>query len=299
MQKYESKATIACVNFTPHWGNKAACLEKIKTQIRQAAKQGADIIVFPELALGGYECDEEGTRLKIPCKMHQEAAEVVPGPSTQQIAGLAKEMGVYVILGLTERDQDNPAIRYNSAAVIAPEGVLGTYRKLHLAAPPRWRESTCFTAGNSIPVWNTRFGPIGVVICLDFFRFPELSRIMVLKGARLIVNPMGSPSYPGKYEFLLQQAGCRASENFVYTAVANLVGIDRATSFHGNSVIAGPGLTRFVNIYAMGGETEEVVSATVNFDVIDYWREILDWRGMRQTKLITDEFVKLANVAKE
>lgn len=297
--KYENKVTVACVNFGGNWGNKAARLEKMKGQVRVAARQGANIIVFPETALTGYECDEEGTRLKKPCKLHAEGAELVPGPSTEEMASLAKELDVYIVFGMVERDKANPQQPpYNATALVAPEGVRGTYRKLHLAPPPRYRESICFTAGNSLPVWETRFGIIGILICYDFNFVPELARIMALKGARLIINTMGSPTMPGKRDFLVQQTGCRATENLLFTASANLVGPERTWSFHGNSTIAGPSNQRFANILAEAGDTEEIISATLNFDLIDYWVEILPWKAQRQAKLIAEEFIKIAQSSK-
>ena len=293
--KYENKVTVACVNFGGNWGNKAARLEKMKGQVRVAAKQGANIIVFPETALTGYECDEEGTRLKKACKFHAEGAEPVPGPSTEEMANLAKELDVYIIFGLVEQHDTNPELPpYNATALIAPEGVRGTYRKLHLAPPPRYRESICFTPGNSLPVWETRYGIIGILICYDFNFVPELARILALKGARLIINTMGSPTMPGKREFITQQTGARSTENLVYTATANMVGPERTISFHGNSTIAGPTPVRFANILAQAGDTEEIISATLNLDLIDYWVDILPWKAQRQGKLIAEELTKIA-----
>jgi predicted amidohydrolase len=88
-QKYEKVVSIACINFETVWGNKEANLEKIKRYINDAADQGNNIIVFPELALTGYECDEE-------C-MHKENAEIFPGPSSEEISHLTKKLKVYVV----------------------------------------------------------------------------------------------------------------------------------------------------------------------------------------------------------
>ena len=299
--KYESKATLALVNFNGEWGNKAARLEKMMGQVRVAARQGADIIVFPELCLSGYQCDEEGSRELKPCKMHEEAAETVPGPSSEEMAKLAKELGVYIIYGLPERDKTDPKIRYIAAAVVAPEGILGTYRKLHLAPNPKiptlypLLETICFKPGTEIPVWETKFGPIGILICFDSTFFPELARIMAFKGARLIINVSASPSSPGKLEFFTRQTGARASENFIYYGVTNLAGKDRALSFHGNSTIAGPTGSKFTTILAQAGEAEEIISASLNFDLVDFWNnEMIDWKAAHQTQLIGEEFLKIA-----
>lgn len=264
-QKYEKVVTIACINFETVWGNKEANLEKIKRYINDAADQGNNIIVFPELALTGYECDEE-------C-MHKENSETFPGPSSEEISHLTKKLKVYVIYGFPEKDRDNPEIRYISAAMVGPEGILGAYRKLHIAGPP-FTESKCFKPGNDLPIFETIYGPIGIQICYDFWMFPEISRILALKGARIIINTAASPSGPGKNYFIVQQTGARAVENYVYTASANLTGKERTKRFYGHSTIAGRGATKFVQIYAEGGEEEGIVSATLNFELLHKFRDV-------------------------
>ena len=102
--KYEKVVSIACVTFSTAWGDKGANLQKIKKFTEQAADQGNDIIVFPELALTGYECSGDFDH---GCKMHRELAETIPGPSTEEIADVAKKRAVYVIFGMPEKRQEN------------------------------------------------------------------------------------------------------------------------------------------------------------------------------------------------
>jgi len=265
-QKYEKTVSIACVNFATVWGDKQANLEKIKKYVILAAGQGNSIVVIPELALTGYECDEPGSGC-----MHEANAETIPGPSTEELAALAKEYDIYVIFGMPEKDTYHSDIRYISSAVIGPEGILGQYRKLHLMSPP-FTEKECFQRGDSLPLFETRFGPIGVQICYDFWTFPEMTRLLALKGARIITNTAASPSGPGKHLFMAQQTGARAVENIVYTASANLTGKDRTKSFYGHSTIAGRG-SKIVQIYAEGDEEEGIVSATLNFQLLHKLRE--------------------------
>jgi predicted amidohydrolase len=281
--------SIACINFHPQWGNKAANLAKMKTFVADAAKQGNNIIIFPELALSGYECSEDAGAEKKSCRMHSELAETIPGPSTEEMSALAKKLDVYIIFGMPEQDKKNPAIRYISSVVIAPEGILGAYRKLHLAPWPRFTESHCFFPGGKIPVWKTRYGTIGVLICYDFYFFPELARIMALKEANLLVNTTASASGPGKPYYIVQQTGSRATENLVYAASANLVGKERTKTYYGHSVIAGPHHPRPAHVFAEGGETEEIVSATLSFPRLSAYRDLLDWKKGRQSQLITKE----------
>ena len=286
---YEETVSLACVNFHTEWGDKAANVAKMKAFVTDAAHQGNNIVIFPELALSGYECSENIGPEKKSCKMHQELAEAIPGPSTEEMAGLAKELDVYIIFGMPEQDKKNSATRYISSVVIAPEGILGAYRKLHLAPWPRFTESLCFFPGDEVPVWQTRYGNIGVLICYDFYFFPELARIMALKEAILLVNTTASASGPGKPYYLVQQTGSRATENLVYAASANLVGKERTKTYYGHSVIAGPHHPSPAYVFAEGGEAEEIVSATLSFPRLSAYRDLLDWKKGRQWQLINKE----------
>lgn len=312
-ESYERVVTVGCVNFSPVWGDKKRTLAKLEANVVEAAAQGIDIVVFPEGSLTGASgCDacraEQG-----PCETHLELAETVPGPATDHIAGLAADHGIYVIFGLPERDADEPRVLYNAAAVIGPEGLLGAYRKVHLGTLPWVTEGLVFRPGDRLPVFPTRFGPIGVQICYDFWFNPELSRILALKGARLILNPCGTFAGPGKREYMVQTTSVRAQENLVYAASANLVGgpghedysaaaLDevRPASYLGHSVIAGPAFPRFSQVYAEGGDGEEIVSATLSFERLHRWQSVFpmrDWRRGRQlaaSRLIADEFDALA-----
>ena len=286
--------SVACINFHPEWGDKTANLAKIKTFTRDAAKQGNNIIVFPELALSGYECSEDMGAEHKSCQMHRDLCETIPGPSTEEMAQLAKQLNVYIIFGMPEQDQTDPAARYISSVVIAPEGILGAYRKLHLAPWPRFTESLCFSPGNDIPVWQTRYGNIGVLICYDFYFFPELARIMALKKATLLINTTASASGPGKPYYIVQQTGCRATENLVYAASANLVGKERTKTYYGHSVIAGPLHPKPAFIFAEGGDSEEIVSATLSFPRLSAYTDLLDWKKGRRSQLINKEMNKVS-----
>ena len=287
--------SLACINFHPEWGDKAANLAKMKTFVTDAAGQGNNIIVFPELALSGYECSADMGDQKKTCRMHAELAETIPGPATEEMSRLAEDLDVYIIFGMPEQDKTQPDRHYISSVVIAPDGILGAYRKLHLAPWPRFTESLCFSPGDEIPVWKTRYGNIGVLICYDFYFFPELARIMALKEATLLVNTTASASGPGKPYYIVQQTGCRATENLVYAASANLVGKERTKTYYGHSVIAGPQDPRPAYVFAEGGEAEEIVSATLSFAKLKTYTEKLDWKKNRQFQLINQEMNKFSS----
>lgn len=293
--EYEKSVMVAAVNFLGVWGNKADNLEKMKVQIRQAAQIGAKIIAFPELALSGYECGEEARAENRPCSMHAKTAETIPGPATEEIAKLTKELEVYVIFGMSEKDAKDPNIRYISAPVIGPEGLMGTYRKLHLAPLPIFTEPLCFKPGPpELPVFETRYGLIGVQICYDFWLVPELTRLLYLKGARIVFNLAGSAAGPGKAQFIVQQTGCRATESLIYAVSCNHVGKERTLSYYGHSTIAGPLFPRMSKIFAEGEEAEEIVCASLDLGALELFQSHLKIKKIGIWKFIAAEYEKIA-----
>src|SRR5690554_6575442 len=99
-----ANVTVASVNFTPVWNDTEATLEKMRANIREAASQGADIVLFPEGALRGCGSCSDCAAAGGPCAGHLAGAETVPGPSTEAILELAREHDLYVIFGMPERD---------------------------------------------------------------------------------------------------------------------------------------------------------------------------------------------------
>ena len=245
-RQYEDTDTLGCVNYDSIWNDKVASIDKVKGLIGEAAGQGIDILVFPELSLSGYEPNEDNT-------MHREFAETIPGPATEEIAALTKKLDIYVILGMPERDRDDADTCYISCPLLGPEGFVGNYRKLHLGTPPLFRESLCFTSGDSVPVFETRYGPVGIQICADFWVYPELSRILMLKGARIIINSTASMNMPGRPFYITSMTAARATENLVYAASANLVGKENTLSYYGYSTIAGPAFSPVFQYLRAGG----------------------------------------------
>ena len=311
---YETTVTIGVVNFASVRGDVAATLAKVETNIVEAAAQGVDIVVFPEEALtglGGCDACRQGADH---CDYHHALAETVPGPSTERIAALCAEHDLYVALGLVERDRHDPETLYNAAAFVGPDGIQGTYRKVHLGSLPWVTEGVTFEPGDALPVFETRFGPVGIQICYDFWFNPELTRILALKGARIILNCCGTFAGPGKRDYMIQTTSTRAQENLCYVASANHVGGERSSDSYsagkvdegraadmlGHSTIAGPAFPRFSQVFAEAGDTEEMVTATLSFDKLHRWEPIFPWRDWRSTHqlgvsaLIADEFAKLA-----
>jgi predicted amidohydrolase len=201
-QKHKSDnktLTIAAINWSGVWRDKEANLGKMKTLILEASAIGADMVVFPELALSGYECDEEVRQNQKPCIMHVALAETIPGPSTDYVGKLAAELGLYIIFGMPEMDDKDAGVIYNSVAILGPEGLVGKYRKLYLPGLPAFTETICFKSGSELPVFDTRYGLIGMQICADFALVPEFSRIQSLRGAKIIISPSAIPAGVGEF----------------------------------------------------------------------------------------------------
>jgi predicted amidohydrolase len=164
-------------------------------------------------------------------------------------------------------------------------------RKIHLSPPPLFSETKIFTSGNELPVFETRYGLVGIQICRDFWLFPELSRILALKGVRIIINTTASPSGADRPFYMRQQTGCRATENMVYAASSNMVGKEVNISYYGHSCILGPNMPKMASIFAEGGEGEEIVSATLNMERLRLFHEALAWDNKDyRLDLISREF---------
>jgi predicted amidohydrolase len=288
--------TVGCVNFESVPRDKAATLEKILRVVRDAARQGCELVVFPELALDTWGVCADCARDHRPCPWHLDQSETAHGPSSDAVAALARELDIHVIYGFEERDEDDAGVIYNAAAMVTPDGLLGTYRKVHLGIP---LETDRFTPGESLPVFETRLGPIGIQICYDFYNNPELSRILALKGARLLINPTGRSDLPRGGENLEHATLVRAQENLVFAASANRVGTSGETTWAGHSVIGGPAFPGFGRVLAQAGRGEELIVAMLNYSQLAAWYDWLPWRDWRlgpqlpATRLVADEFAAI------
>jgi predicted amidohydrolase len=262
----------------------------------EAADRGADLVVFPELAINTWGHCEPCAAAHAPCDWHLSEAEIADGPSAQRIAEAAASAGIHVIYGFEETG-DAPGVIHNSANLIGPEGLIGTYRKLHLGIP---LETDRFTPGEELPVFDTALGPVGISICYDFYNNPELSRLLCLKGARLLVNPTGRSDLPHARENLTHATLVRAQENLVYAASSNRVGDTHGGStWAGGSVIGGPDFPGFGTALATAGAEEDLIVAELDFDKAARWHDWLPWTEWRMaeqrpvTELVQREFAAL------
>jgi predicted amidohydrolase len=295
--------TVGCVNFEAVPRDKAATLDKMSSSVAAAARRGCDLVIFPELALNTWGRCTECAAEHRPCAWHRAQAEPADGPSCRTVADMAAAHALHVIYGFEETSPSDTDVIHNSANIVGPRGLIGTYRKLHLGIP---LETDRFTPGDALPVFETELGPIGISICYDFYQGPELSRILALKGARLLVNPTGRAAMPRAREHLEQVTLVRAHENLVAAASANRVGARHGPpEWAGGSVIAAPRFPGFPVTLARAGVDEELITAEVDFSAIAEWYDLLPWREWRAgpqlplNRLIAREFAALARESDE
>lgn len=257
--QYRDMVTVATVNFSPVDGDKAATLDKIKAFTVRAAGMGANIIVFPEIALTGVFPPDALAKL----------AEPIPGPSTLALAELTAKLKVYVVFGLVEKAGET---FYNSVAVVGPEGVMGAHRKVH---PIEFLEPWA-AKGKTFQLFETPYGPFGIGICYSTYCFPEVARSYAVRGARLFLNPTAFPNFPDcedYRDFYRTMLKARAAENSMFVASANIVGKSGGVPFFGYSSIIGPkpGHMNAVIFAGPAGETaEEIVLASLNLTSPDH-----------------------------
>jgi len=214
--------------------------------LEQAAAERAQLLVLPECAMSGYMFDS--------AEEAQPFAEEVPGPSTQALERECRRLGIHAVCGLLERDGDT--LR-NTAALVGPSGLIGTYRKTHL---PFLGVDRFVRAGDELEVFDTPIGRIGIQICYDL-RFPEVTRTLALRGADLVAHPTNFPlAATPQTEFVTR---ARATENRVYLLTANRIGKERSAEFCGASQIVDPHGERLTEA---GSDAEALLVAEVDLE---------------------------------
>jgi len=223
--KQKFKVALAQINCKR--GDKKANIQKIEEYTARARQHDAELVIFPELSLTGYTIRDE----------LYESAEHVPGPSTAAIEKIAKKHGAFIVFGMPELSDKTQATLYNTAILVGPKGFVGKYRKMHLPTHSVFEEKRYFRPGYQAGVFDTELGKIGLIVCYDLF-FPELSRLIRLEGARLIVCISASPAV--RRTFFETLTAARAMENTAFLAYVNLVGIENGLQFWGGSRLIGP-----------------------------------------------------------
>lgn len=229
---------VAAVQMDVKILDKQRNLEKALANLEAAASAGAKLIVFPECALSGYcfESKEEAWPV----------SESVPGPSTEKLASAAKRLDCTAVVGMLERAGERI---FNSAVVVSPQGILGTYRKVHLLHLGIDRFDA--PGDKPFPVFSSSHARLGVNICFDC-SFPESGRLVKLNGAQVLCIPTNWPIGSDSWEHTPK---VRATENHVVVIAADRVGEERGFRFAGHSQI----VDFTGKVLAEAGETEETI----------------------------------------
>ena len=276
----------------------AAVLEQGLAHVREAAARGAQVICLKELFNAPYFCkSQQAGRFDL--------AETIPGPTTQVMQALAKELDVVLVVPLFEKQAKG--VYRNSAAIIDADGsLLGVYRKMHIPDDPLFNEKYYFTPGDAAPddrlgavatqasgfrVWRTKYANIGVLICWDQW-YPEAARITSLLGADILFYPTAIGWHPAeKSEFGAAQVDAwrtmqrsHAIANGVFVASPNRVGHEdepgtKGIEFFGHSFIADP----FGRVLVEAGTEDAVLTAVCDPRLIEETRR--NWPFLRDRRI--------------
>jgi N-carbamoylputrescine amidase len=219
-------------------------LAKTEWKVREAAARGAQVVCLQELFRSQYFCREENAELFA-------LAESIPGPSTETLGKLARELKVVIVTSLFERRA--AGLYHNTAAVLGPDGeIAGLYRKMHIPDDPLYFEKYYFTPGDlGFGSIATPYGRLGVLVCWDQW-YPEGARIAALSGADLLVYPTAigwHPSEKAQYGAAQLDAWrtiqrAHAIANGIYVAAVDRVGYEgppeHGLEFWGSSFVADP-----------------------------------------------------------
>ncbi len=257
-------------------------LAKAIKGIREAAAKGAQVVCLQELFTSLYFCDvEDYENFKL--------AEAIPGPSTESLSTVAKELGVVIIASLFEKRAEG--LYHNTTAVIDADGkYLGKYRKMHIPDDPSYYEKFYFTPGDlGYKVFKTKFATIGILICWDQW-YPEASRITALMGAEILFYPTAigwatsqdEKTNDEQYNAWQTIQRSHAVANGLHVVSVNRVGFEQegAMKFWGGSFIANP----FGSVVYKGShDQEEVHVEEIDLALSDRYRT--HWPFLRDRRI--------------
>lgn len=255
--------------------NKEENLKTICGFIDEAVQKGAKLVTMPEtMHCIGENVGEGGKRV-----------EPVPGYSIEMLKKKAKEHGIYIHCGSISEEREGEAKYYNTSVLLDPKGeIIAKYQKLHtfditLPDGTEHRESDRVEPGMQIVDVKTEAGHLGLSICYDI-RFPELYRILALRGAEVLFTPANftTPTGTAHWESILRT---RAIENGCYVAAAAQIGKKPTMDAFGNSMVIDPWGT----VIARAGNKPCVVMAEIDLDYVDAVRRQIPSLKNRRTDI--------------
>ncbi|MGN6508146.1 MAG: carbon-nitrogen hydrolase [Chitinophaga sp.] len=276
-----AKVTIGYVQMSCS-ADKPQNLSKAIAKVREAAAKGAQVICLQELFTSLYFCDEEDYE-------NFKLAEPIPGPSTESLGAVAKELGVVIIASLFEKRTEG--LYHNTTAVLDADGAyLGKYRKMHIPDDPASYEKFYFTPGDlGYKVFKTKFATIGVLICWDQW-YPEAARITSLMGAQILFYPTAigwatsqdAGTNTEQYNAWQTIQRSHAVANGVHVVSVNRSGLEQngAMKFWGGSFIANPFGTV---LHQSPHEEEEVFVMELDLSKTDRYRT--HWPFLRDRRI--------------
>lgn len=265
--------------------------KKVIAGIRDAAAKGAQIVSTQELYRSLYFCDvEDYENFKL--------AEPIPGPSTEILGKLAKELNVVIVASLFEKRAEG--LYHNTAAVLDADGTfLGKYRKMHIPDDPGYYEKFYFTPGDlGYKVFQTKYAKIGVLVCWDQW-YPEAARLTAMKGAEILFYPTAIGWHKSQdvntnddqYQAWQTIQRSHSVANGVYVVAVNRVGTEGDMNWWGGSFVSNP----FGKVVYQGSHSaEEVHVESLDLDKSDFYRT--HWPFLRDRRIdsyqeITKRFI--------
>ncbi|MGQ9544102.1 MAG: carbon-nitrogen hydrolase family protein [Candidatus Bathyarchaeia archaeon] len=217
---------MAIAQISPKLCDKEYNLNIMEQRAVEARRRDVEFIIFPELTLTGYLCRD----------LFHQLAEPLDGESVRRVRNIAEQNGLTIIFGMPTQ-KDVKGVIYNSSVMVSEDGDVASYNKAYLPTHSVFDERRYFRPGVEINCFESRRCKVGLTICYDLY-FPEIYRVLSLKGAEFIVCISASPSTRREYFELLTRA--RSIENGVFLIFANRVGIENGLHFWGGSHVSGP-----------------------------------------------------------
>jgi N-carbamoylputrescine amidase len=260
--------------------SKEANVAKALARIADATKEGANIVCLQELFAGPYPCQSED-------HARFEAAEPIPGPTSEALAAAARRHGVAIVGSIFERRA--AGVYHNTAVVFDADGTaLGLYRKMHIPDDPLYYEKFYFTPGDlGFKSFATRFGRVGVCVCWDQW-FPEAARLTALSGAEILFYPTAIGWHPAEKEQLgasqhvawETMMRSHAIANGLFVGAPNRVGVEGGLQFWGSSFVSDP----YGNVLARAShDAEETLLVECDLSQIDVVRT--HWPFLRDRRI--------------